>query len=63
MLEQAIAANQGAREVYLAAGMENYAPVFDNLELEIRMADLLAIIDEKKKELEAQAGEATKPAP
>jgi uncharacterized caspase-like protein len=62
VLEQALAANQGAREVYLAAGMANYAHVFDNLELEIRMADLQAVVDAKKKELEADAGgKAAKP--
>ncbi len=58
VLAQALEATLGAREAYLAAGIDAYASSFDALELEIRMADLQALLNEKMKELEAQDGSA-----
>ncbi|MBX3530396.1 MAG: caspase family protein [Rhizobiaceae bacterium] len=60
---QALEANGNAREVYMAAGMQNYAPVFDNLEMEITMADLQAQVDARMKALQAEQGAVAKPGP
>jgi uncharacterized caspase-like protein len=59
VLAQALEAALASREVYMAAGMQNFAGTFDNLELEIRIADLQADVDAKLKAL--QAGEAGPP--
>ncbi len=56
MLAQALEAALASREVYLAAGMQNFASVFDNLELEIRLADLQADVAQKLKTLQAEQG-------
>lgn len=58
-LAEAKAAVQGAREVYLAAGMKQYAGNFNNMEIEIGIADLQAQVQEKARAIE-QAGKTAK---
>lgn len=57
-LAEALEATLAAREVYMAAGMSNFAPAFDNLELEIRLADLQADVAAKIKALEQGGAQA-----